>query len=55
MPKEYDKQFRHYTNLPFELIIREEARVMFLTNKLFSKELCNELIDIITKLIDENI
>ena len=54
IPKEYDKQFRYYTNLPSELIIREGARVMFLTNKLFSKELCNGSIGIITKLIDEN-
>ena len=53
-PKEYDKQFRHYTNLPSELIIREGARVMFLTNKLFSEELCNWSIGVITKLIDEN-
>ena len=29
-PKEYDKQFRHYTK-----------RVMFLTNRLFKEELCN--------------
>ncbi|PKY56505.1 hypothetical protein RhiirA4_476843 [Rhizophagus irregularis] len=44
MPKEYDKQFRHYTNLLSELIIKEGAKVMFLTNKLFSEpveELCN--------------
>ncbi|RGB35413.1 hypothetical protein C1646_759413 [Rhizophagus diaphanus] len=27
IPKEYDKQFRHYTNLPSELIIREGARI----------------------------
>jgi ATP-dependent DNA helicase PIF1 len=53
-PKEYDKQFRHYTNLPSELIIREGAKVMFLTNKLFKEELCNGSIGIITKLIDEN-
>jgi len=53
-PKEYDKQFRHYTNLPSELIIREGARVMFLTNKLFKEELCNGSIGVITKLIDEN-
>ncbi|CAB5346552.1 unnamed protein product [Rhizophagus irregularis] len=25
-PKEYDKQFRHHTNLPSELTIREGAR-----------------------------
>src|SRR6266498_4164205 len=36
-PKEYDKQFRHHTNLPSELTIREGARVMFLTNKLFDE------------------
>jgi hypothetical protein len=53
-PKEYDKQFKHYTNLPSELIIREGARVMFLTNKLFNEELCNGSIGIITKLIDED-
>ncbi len=53
-PKEYDKQFRHYTNLPSELIIREGARVMFLTNKLFKEELCNGSIGVITKLVDEN-
>ena len=53
-PKEYDKQFRHYTNLPSELIIREGARVMFLTNRLFKEELCNGSIGVITKLIDEN-
>ncbi len=53
-PKEYDRQFRYYTNLPSELIIREGARVMFLTNKLFSEELCNGSIGIITKLIDED-
>ena len=39
--KEYDKQFKHYTNLQTELIIREGIRVMFLTNKLFKKELYN--------------
>ncbi|GES97445.1 Pif1-like helicase domain-containing protein [Rhizophagus clarus] len=54
IPKEYDKQFRHYTNLPSELIIKEGARVMFLTNKLFNEELCNGSIGVITKLIDEN-
>lgn len=53
-PKEYDRQFRHYTNLPSELIIREGARVMFLTNKLFKEELCNGSIGVITKLIDED-
>ena len=53
-PKEYDKQFKHYTNLPSELIIREGARVMFLTNKLFDKNLCNGSIGIVTKIIDEN-
>ncbi|PKC01098.1 hypothetical protein RhiirA5_427252 [Rhizophagus irregularis] len=56
MPKEYDKQFRHYTNLLSELIIREGAKVMFLTNKLFSEpveELCNGSIGVITKLIFE--
>jgi hypothetical protein len=53
-PKEYDKQFRHHTNLPSELIIREGARVMFLTNKLFKEELCNGSIGVVTKLIDEN-
>jgi hypothetical protein len=53
-PKEYDKQFRHYTNLPSELIVREGARVMFLTNRLFKEELCNGSIGVITKLIDEN-
>ena len=53
-PKEYDKQFRHYTNLPSELTIREGARVMFLTNKLFKDELCNGSIGVVTKLIDEN-
>jgi ATP-dependent exoDNAse (exonuclease V) alpha subunit len=37
IPKEYDKQFKHYTNLPSELLIREGARVMFLTNKLFNE------------------
>jgi ATP-dependent exoDNAse (exonuclease V) alpha subunit len=52
--KEYDKQFRHYTNLPSELMIREGARVMFLTNRLFKEELCNGSIGVITKLIDEN-
>jgi ATP-dependent exoDNAse (exonuclease V) alpha subunit len=53
--KEYDNQFRHYTNLS-ELIIREGAKVMFLTNKLFSEpveELCNGSIGVITKLIFE--
>ena len=54
IPKEYDKQFRHYTNLPSELIIREGARVMFLTNKLFNEKLCNGSIGVVTKLIDEN-
>ena len=54
VPKEYDKQFRHYTNLLSELIIREGARVMFLTNKLFKKELGNGSIGIVIKLIDEN-
>src|ERR1051326_2859847 len=54
VPKEYDRQFRHYTNLPSELIIREGARVMFLTNKLFKDELCNGSIGVVTKLIDEN-
>ncbi|GBB91982.1 hypothetical protein RclHR1_19480001, partial [Rhizophagus clarus] len=53
-PKECNKQFKHYTNLPSELIIREGARVMFLTNKLFKEELCNGSIGIITKIIDEN-
>jgi hypothetical protein len=53
-PKEYDKQFKHYTNLPSELIIREGARVMFLTNKLFDKNLCNGSIGVVTKIIDEN-
>ncbi|GBC12209.2 PIF1-like helicase domain-containing protein [Rhizophagus irregularis DAOM 181602=DAOM 197198] len=54
IPKEYDKQFRHYTNLPSELIIREGARVMFLTNKLFNEQLCNGSIGVVTKLINEN-
>jgi len=40
--------------LPSELIIREGARVMFLTNKLFKDELCNGSIGVVTKLIDEN-
>ena len=53
-PKEYDKQFRYYTNLPSELTIREGARVMFLTNKLFKDELCNGSIGVVTKLINEN-
>ena len=53
-PKEYDKQFRYHTNLPSELILKEGARVMFLTNKLFNEELCNGSIGVITKLIDEN-
>ena len=53
-PKEYDKQFRHYTNLPSELTIREGARVMFLTNKLFNENLCNGSIGVVTKLIDED-
>ena len=53
-PKEYDKQFRHHTNLPSELMVREGARVMFLTNKLFKEELCNGSIGIVTRLIDEN-
>jgi PIF1-like helicase/helitron helicase-like protein len=53
-PKEYDKQFKHHTNLPSELIIREGARVMFLTNKLIKEELCNGSIGVITKLIDED-
>jgi ATP-dependent exoDNAse (exonuclease V) alpha subunit len=47
-------QSRYYTNLPSELIIREGARVMFLTNRLFKEELCNGSIGVITKLIDEN-
>jgi ATP-dependent DNA helicase PIF1 len=53
-PKEYDKQFRHHTNLPSELTIREGARVMFLTNKLFNEKLCNGSIGVVTKLIDED-
>ncbi|EXX54012.1 AAA family ATPase [Rhizophagus irregularis DAOM 181602=DAOM 197198] len=53
-PKEYDKQFRHHTNLPSELTIREGARVMFLTNKLFNENLCNGSIGVVTKLIDED-
>jgi len=36
------------------LILKEDARVMFLTNKLFNEELCNSSIGVITKLIDEN-
>jgi hypothetical protein len=35
--------------LPSELIIKEGARVMLLTNKLFSEKFCNESIDIVTK------
>ncbi len=54
IPKEYDKQFRHYTNLPSELMIKEGARVMFLTNKLFNEELCNGSIGVVTKLIDDD-
>ena len=53
-PKEYDKQFRHYTNLPSELTVKEGARVMFLTNKLFNENLCNGSIGVVTKLIDED-
>ena len=53
-PKEYDKQFRHHTNLPSEITIKEGVRVMFLTNKLLDKGLCNGSIGVITKLIDEN-
>ena len=53
-PKEYDKQFKHHTNLPSEITIKEGARVMFLTNKLLDKGLCNGSIGVITKLIDEN-
>jgi Cdc6-like AAA superfamily ATPase len=53
-PKEYDNQFKHYTNLPSELIIKEGARVMFLTNKLFNENLCNGSIGVVTKIIDEN-
>ena len=52
IPKEYDKQFRHYINLPSELIIKEDAKAMF--HKLFNEELSNRSIGIITKLIDEN-
>ncbi|RIA86046.1 hypothetical protein C1645_829905 [Glomus cerebriforme] len=54
IPNEYDKQFRHYTNLPSELLIRTGARIIFLTNKLFNEELCNRSIGVITKLIDED-
>jgi hypothetical protein len=53
-PKEYDKQFKHYTNLPSELIVKKGARVMFLSNRLFKEELCNGSIGVITKLIDKN-
>ena len=53
-PKEYDKQFKHCTNLPSELLIREGARVMFLTNKLFDKNLCNGSIGVVTKITNEN-
>ena len=52
-PKEYDKQFS-YTNLPSELTVKEGARVMFLTNKLFNENLCNGSIGVVTKLIDED-
>ena len=52
IPKEYDKQFRHYINLPSELIIKEDAKAMF--HKLFNEELSNRSISIITKLIDKN-
>ena len=41
-------------NLPSEITIKEGARVMFLTNKLLDKGLCNGSIGVITKLIDEN-
>ncbi|GES90006.1 Pif1-like helicase domain-containing protein [Rhizophagus clarus] len=53
-PKEYDRQFRHYINLPSELIIREGSREMFLTNRLFKEEFCNGSIGVITKLRDKN-
>lgn len=53
-PKQYDKQFKHNTNLPSELMIKEGARVMFLTNKLFNEKLCNGSIGIVTKLIDND-
>jgi ATP-dependent exoDNAse (exonuclease V) alpha subunit len=36
------------------LIIREGARVMFLTNKLFNENLCNGSIGVVSKLIDED-
>lgn len=56
-PLEHDhhySQFKHLTNLPNSIHLQEGARVMFLNNKLFSDDICNGSIGIITKLIDIN-
>ncbi|RHZ73562.1 hypothetical protein Glove_230g187 [Diversispora epigaea] len=42
-----DKLFKKYTNFPAELTLKQGTRVMFLSNKLFSNELCNESIGVI--------
>ena len=45
-------RFSNYTNLPEKVIVREGARVMYLNNKLFDHNICNETIGVITNIID---
>ncbi len=46
-------QFKHQTNLPESVHLQEGARVMFLNNKLFTDQICNGTIGIVTKIVDE--
>ena len=41
-------------NLPKLVAIQEEARVMFLNNRLFEHNICNGTIGVITKVIDND-
>ncbi|RHZ83523.1 hypothetical protein Glove_91g64 [Diversispora epigaea] len=51
---ETDKLFRHYTNLPTKIILKEGMRVMFLNNSLFTKGLFNGSIGVVLKIIDND-
>ncbi|RHZ79699.1 hypothetical protein Glove_142g36 [Diversispora epigaea] len=44
--------FKHSTNLPHITHLQEDARVMFLNNKLFDEDICNGSIEIITRIIN---
>ncbi|RHZ85307.1 hypothetical protein Glove_67g62 [Diversispora epigaea] len=51
---ETDKLFRHYTNLPTKVILKEGMRVMFLNNSSFTKGLFNGSIGVVSNIIDKD-